>query len=100
MNTRIFSVLAAVALSSAALPALARDTNDVAGATRPAVASPSGTTQSAQAMTPPSRGDAVSVSPYVSQTPSQWQRSDDDTVRGIPSVKVGPGPGYAWWKDR
>jgi hypothetical protein len=99
MNTRIFSVLAAIAMSSVAIPAMARDTTDAATTSQPAASTQRGTTQSAQAMPPSARGNAYG-SPTASSYSSQWQRTDD-TVRGIGNnVKVGNGPGYAWWKDR
>jgi hypothetical protein len=112
MNTRIFSALAAIAMSSAVvIPAMARDaTYDTTATGRPAVSSQagitqSGTTQSAQAMTPSRRdtyGSAYESRSGSSTSSDEWSRSDaNDTVHGIGNnVMVGNGPGYAWWKDR
>jgi hypothetical protein len=97
MNTRIFSVLAAIAMSSVAIPAMAGDTTDAAATSRPVASSQTGITQSAQAMTPSARGRYSS--PTASRPSSRMPAND--TVHGIGNnVKVGNGPGYAWWKDR
>jgi hypothetical protein len=90
MNPRLFSALAALAVSSTiAGCALAGDSSaDAAnnGAT--------GATQSAAATTSQSASG-------TSGSTGAWQptRGGPDDVSGVNGVQVGNGPGYAWWKD-